>query len=145
MSCKVQFVCFFVVEFRRLGHMFKWRKNVALVVVAYVKQLLFSQALKVASGVNDHSRRCLWLMYPLMMFYLMCDQQQKCSDVNVLTMLLWSMTRSCRLFWFCYQLSACLTDWGINEPNRCQPDWLTNGQTDGQGRCWPRDQQCRNH
>lgn len=96
MSCKVQF---FVVEFWRLGHMFKWRKSFALAVVAHVKRLLVSQALQDASGVNNHRRRCLWLMYPLMIFYLMCDQR-KCSDVNIVTMSLRSMTRTCPFFWF---------------------------------------------
>lgn len=31
------------------------------------------------------------------------------------------------------RLAACLTDWGMTEPNRCRPDWLTNwtdGRTD---------------
>lgn len=60
MSCKVQFVLFFVVELWRLGHMFKWRKSIALVVVAYVKQLLFSQS----------TRRCFWCQRPQQMLSL---------------------------------------------------------------------------
>lgn len=119
MSCKLHFFFLWWSSWR-LGHMWKWRKSIALAVVG---------CCVCQDGVNN-DRCSLWLMYTLIVFYLMCEQQ-KYSDVDVVTMLLRSVTRLCRLFCF-------LTDsppvWrpeeSMNPAVVRQTCWQTDRQTD---------------